>query len=217
VLAHRTRMRIAFVIGLLVCLLVSSSTTNARHEPAGQPTPDTSGWPTYSNAFAGLSFKYPPSLRLRERDPREFQRPPGVTDPLGLDFPPQLVIELIGDTPINRGTIVLQFQSSRDPITKKMAEKKIKNAIKMMPEDYLRELPSSLKTDHLDGHRDLLYVGCDRGGQCHWIIYMLQPHQCLIRPGLTGADADEAAPPPHNGRFPLLSILRTVHLEPPSK
>jgi hypothetical protein len=203
------------VIGSLAWLLVLAQTATGQSS-SSRPVPDISNWLTYRNTAAGLSFKYPKSLRLRERDPREFQLPPDVTDPLGLRFAPQAVIELIGDTPINRGTIVLQFEISRDPVTKKMAEKKIKYAFKMQPQEYDPQFASALKTIRLDGHQGLLRIDCDRAGTCHWTISMLQPHPCSIRPGLSGADAEESVPPPHDGRFPLLSILRTVHLEPPS-
>jgi len=41
----------------------------------------------------------------------------------------------------------------------------------------------------------------------------LQPRDWIILSLLTGADAEEALPPLHNGVFPLLSIVESVHFD----
>ena len=68
----------------------------------------------------------------------------------------------------------------------------------------------------LDGHEVLVEVSCGRGA-CHWYVNLLQPRECTILSLLTGTDSDEALPPPHDGLFPLLSIIRTVHFDTSAK
>lgn len=58
----------------------------------------------------------------------------------------------------------------------------------------------------IDGHE--AFVGGPFNGP--WSVNILQPHACEIFPM---ADLSDDAPPPHDGKLPLLSIVRTVHFE----
>ena len=65
-------------------------------------------WARYDNRATGLSFRYPRYLRIRERDPRSF----GLTEV-------EEITELLGDTKLNPGTVVLRFMVNRGEATPK--------------------------------------------------------------------------------------------------
>lgn len=189
--------------------------------PAEEAPIGTSGWREFHDPAIGLSFRYPVSLRVN--GPREF-RTPAVWDPFGLYNPSDLakLVELVGDTPVNRGTVVLRFLVYSQSTTPEVAAEKIKKAfefqsrlhadeIKTAPETG-RPVCSSLSPMQLDGHEALLRIDCGRAAW-HWTISILQPRPCRISTGLGGSDYAESVPPPHDGKFPLLSIIRTVHLD----
>jgi hypothetical protein len=62
----------------------------------------------------------------------------------------------------------------------------------------------------IDGHEAVVCVS-QGGAATGWSVETLEPRECTILTLLGGADADQAVPPPHDGEFPLLSIIRTVH------
>jgi hypothetical protein len=190
--------------------------------PAEQALIGTSGWREFHDPAIGLSFRYPPSLRVN--GPREF-RTPAVWDPFGLDNPPSdlaTVVELVGDTPVNRCTVALRFLVCSESTTPDVAAEKIKKAFEFqsqLHEDEIKTAPetgrpvcSSLSPMQLDGHEALLRIDCGRAAW-HWTINILQPRPCRISTGLAGSDYAESVPPPHDGMFPLLSIIRTVHID----
>lgn len=190
--------------------------------PTEQAPIGTSGWREFHDPAMGLSFRYPPSLRVNS--PREF-RTPAVWDPFGLDNPPSdpaEVVELVGDTPVNRGTVVLRFLVYSENTTPEVAAEKVKKAFEFqsrLHEDEVKTAPetgrpvcSSLSPMQLDGHEALLRIYCGRAAW-HWTISILQPRPCRISTGLMGSDYAESVPPPHDGMFPLLSIIRTVHID----
>ncbi len=162
-------------------------------------------WVSYHNSATGLSFRDPPSLRIRERDPRSF----GLPDA-------EEITELVGDTKLNSGTVVLRFIVNRGETTPETAAAKAR----AVRERYASDTDSreSLTTMQLDGHEAFVEVFCGaRGPACHWSVHVLQPRDCLILTLLTGADFEEALPPPHDALFPLLSIVRTVLFHPSAK
>lgn len=159
----------------------------------------SAGWDSYHNPVTGLSFRYPPSLRIQERDPRSF----GLPDA-------EEITELVGDTKVNPGTVVLRFIVNRGEMTPETAAAKVRTIRERYATD--TDPRESLETLQLDGHEALLVVGCGRAA-CHWSIRILQPHECTILSLLAGADSDEAVPPPHDGIFPLLSIIQSVHFD----
>ena len=216
---------------------LSSATANADPEPpemaaanamptevpTGEAPIATSGWREFQDPAVGLSFRYPPSLRVRVKEPQEFGIPP-LTDQ-DLSSPSTglaQAVDLIGDTPVNTGTIVLSFLLFRETTTPEMAAEKIKRAFKFQSRVHEAEIEnapvsgrpvcSSLRTIHLDGHEALLRIDCGRAAW-HWQIIIMQPRPCLISTGLMGNDYVESVPPPHDGMFPLLSIIRTVDID----
>ncbi len=193
--------------------------------PAAVPTEQarigTSGWREFHDPATGLSFRYPPSLRVNER---EF-RTPAVLDPFGLDNPPSdlaKVVDLVGDTPVTQGELVLRVLVHSESTTPEVAAEKIKKAFEFqsrLHEDEIKTAPetgrpvcSSLSPMQLDGHEALLRIDCGRAAW-HWAINILQPRPCRISTGMGGSDYAESVPPPHDGKFPLLSIIRTVHID----
>jgi hypothetical protein len=61
----------------------------------------------------------------------------------------------------------------------------------------------------IDGHEALL-SSVWGAGSCLWNVTLLQPRLCSVFP-MGGLDDNSA--PLHDGHFPLLSIIETVHFE----
>jgi len=156
----------------------------------------TQGWVSYRNTTTGLNFRYPPSLRVHQRDPQQF----------GLQGA-ELIVDLVGDTKLNPGTVVLRFIVNRGEATPLTVSQRLKS---------LRTGCKSLSYIYLDRHRVPVCVSCGRAA-CHWSVEVLQPRECTILTLLGGADYDEGQPPPRDGIFPLLSIIETLHFELPKK
>jgi hypothetical protein len=161
---------------------------------APQASAQAPHWIKFRDAETGLSFRYPPELRVRELDPGKFHLP-------NLEK----VVELIGDTKLNPGTIVLRFLVKRGRTTPRTAASEFNR---------LRQVCRSASSINVGGHQAAVCVSCGRGA-FHWQVEVLQPRQCTIVTLLGGADAQQALPPPHDGRFPLLSIIKTVYFAPP--
>jgi hypothetical protein len=138
-------------------------------------------------------------MQVRERSAR---------DPFGLS-PDLVIVDLVGDTPANR-SIALRFECSAGTTTPKQAADNIQKAFGQHASD--PDPRDSLKAIYLDGHEALESVACGRAA-CFWRVSFLQPGRCDVFSLLGGADANDAARPPRDGTFPLLSILKTVHFE----
>lgn len=134
------------------------------------------------NAENGLSFRYPPSMRVEEKDPATFH----------FDYPPQVIVDVLGPGAI------LRFICAAGVKTPEMAAATLRRFPKQSSED--ERLCASMQ---IDGHD--AFVGGPFNGP--WSVNVLQPRECEIFP-MAGSDD---APPPHDGKFPLLSIVRTVH------
>jgi len=156
---------------------------------------DTQGWILYRNTATGISFRHPPSLRVHERDPQEFHLPDA-----------ELIVDLVGDTKANPGTVVLRFIVNRGEAPPRTVSQRSK---------FLRATSKSLSYMPLDGHQALVCIDCGRAA-CHWSVEVLQPRECTILTLLNDPVEDEV-PPPHDGIFPLLSIIQTLHFELPKK
>ncbi len=144
-----------------------------------------SDWLAYTNAKDGLSFRYPPSMRVEERDPATFH----------FDYPPQVIVDVVGPGAI------LRFICARGVKTPEMAAATLRRYRQQSSQE---ERPcASMK---IDGHE--AFVGGPLNGP--WSVDILQPRACEIFPMAGGWDD---APPPHDGKSPLLSIIRTVHFE----
>jgi len=165
-------------------------------------------WHAYRNRSTGLSFRYPANLRIQERDLS-----------VGGGWPPDLVeiTDLIGDTPSNPGSIVLSFTVNSGPHPESSEAKELASA----KTRHLNEA-AAIRTGvqqysavmRLDSHDALMGVHCGSAA-CHWRVTIVEPRQCTIQSGLAGADLDESDPPLHDGRFPLRSIIETVHFDAP--
>jgi hypothetical protein len=155
----------------------------------------TARWIRFHDPQTGLSFRYPPNLRIRHRDPRKFNLPTV-----------QSIVELIGDTPVNPGTIVLRFLVKRGNTSAADRGKK---------QELLRRVCKRTSPMVVDRHEAVVCVS-KGSGATRWSAEILEPRECTILTLLGGADADQASPPPHDGEFPLLSIIRSVHFSPVS-
>ncbi len=150
----------------------------------------TEHWARFHDPETGLSFRYPSNLRVRRRDPRHFNLPAL-----------QSVVELIGDTPMNPGTVVLRFLVRSGHLAPSARAGKLKQ---------LRTGCKSTSSMMIDGH-DAIVCVFQGSAATRWSVEILEPRECTIVTLLGGADADQASPPPHDAEFPLLSIIRTVH------
>jgi hypothetical protein len=163
-------------------------------------------WLLYKSAKNGLSFRYPASMRIEERDPAPFR----------FDKSPDLIVDLRGDEVNNPDVIAMRFICNSGEKTPAMARAKARALLKTQPE----EDPTGYVTDgatgsvQVDGHEAILSCGCGRGrGACRWSVLTLQPRECLIFPMAAGKDFTEILPPPHDDAFPLLSIINTIHFD----
>lgn len=153
------------------------------------------GWIKFHDLETGLSFRYPADLRLRRRDPRKFGLPRMES-----------IVDLVGDTRSNPGTTVLRFLVSRDHHAAKERVKRLEE---------LRRACKKTKAMVVDGHKAVVCISIGRAA-IHWSVEILEPRECTILTLLGGADYEQSLPPPHDGEFPLLSIIRTVHFAPTS-
>lgn len=154
----------------------------------------TTEWLEFHDSQTGLTFRYPPNLRVRNVDAQKF----GLPDV-------ERIVELTGDTKLNPDTIVLRFLVKRGYTS---ADERAKIL------DGLRNACTTTSFLTIDGHQAAVCVWSGRAA-VHWKIEILQPRQCTIISLLTGADAEQALPPPHDGEFPLLTIIRTVRFTSP--
>ena len=175
--------------GLMTLLMALSAGTYSQHV-------STQGWVLYRNAATGLTFRYPPSLRIQERNVQEF----GLPDA-------EQIVDLVGDTEMNPGTVVLRFIVQRGMPTPQTVAARSRS---------LRKSCKSVTPMPIDGHQAFVCVYTGRAA-IHWEIEVLEPRQCTILSLLAGADSYQADPPPHDGTFPILSIIKTVHFESPKK
>jgi hypothetical protein len=160
-------------------------------------------WLVYRNAKTGLSFRYPPSMRIEERDPATF----------GFDDVPDAIVDLRADGFPVRELIVMRFICTRGEKTPEMAAARARALPSNHPGE--KEVPGSIA---LDGHEAIVGCGCGSGaGACRWNVVTLQPRECSIFPMESGQAFDDSYLPPHDGKFPLLSILHTVHFESATK
>ncbi|MEJ2006545.1 MAG: hypothetical protein P8Z30_00055 [Acidobacteriota bacterium] len=148
------------------------------------------GWIQFHDAKTGLSFRYPPNLHIHRRDAQKFHLPNVET-----------VVDLIGNTKLNPGTIVLRFLVKRGRTSPSVRTKRLQ---------LLRRVCKKTSSMVVDGHKAVVCVSTGRAA-VHWSVEILRPRECTILTLLGGADAYQAQPPPHNGEFPLLSIIHTVH------
>lgn len=150
-------------------------------------------WIQFHDPGSGLSFRYPPDLHVRRRDPRKFGLPNVQT-----------IVDLTGNTKLNPGTTVLRFIVKRGWVSAGEAAKRRAE---------LRRVCTKTSLMALGGHEAVVCVSHGRAA-IHWSVEILEPRQCTILTLLAGADYKQSLPPPHDGEFPLLSIIHTVRFTP---
>jgi hypothetical protein len=154
-------------------------------------------WLVYRNAKNGLSFRYPSFLRAVDVDPVKL----GMVQ--SEDKAPD-VVDLRA-----QGSIIMRFICGRGEQTPEMAAKEAhwlrKQAASEGRESYLASM-------QIDGHDAILAAVRGGGaGSCLWGVTILQPRRCSIFPM---GGSDDSSAPLHDGHFPSLSIIETVHFEP---
>lgn len=167
-----------------------------------------SDWPSYRSPKNGLSFRYPPSMQVKELDPALFH----------FDVVPAVVVDLKGNRPNNPNITVMRFICARGGKTPEMAASKASSLLKTHP----GENPSgrvdkgAVGAMQVDGHEAIVSCGCGRAA-CHYAVLILQPYECQVLPMVPQEGSADNLPPPHDGEFPLLSIINTVHFESAAK
>jgi hypothetical protein len=172
---------------------------------------DKNEWRLYENSVVGLSFRYPPSLRVRERKQEEF---------LGVNPPPAAVIELLGSTQNDPDVIVLRFfvadeHTSPETGAYDVPRRSLRDLWSRLRGGQDRDRPSR-KSEYfiVDGQKAVIRFTCGRSGAGHWSIHILHPKPCSVvsfAPAKPFHDLCHTAGP-HDYTFPVLSIIRTVRL-----
>lgn len=154
----------------------------------------TEEWIQFQDPQTGLTFRYPPNLLVHRRDPQKFGLPNIES-----------IVDVTGDTKLNRNTAVLRFLVKSGQLTSRARAKKL---------ELLRKGCKATSSLMIDGHKAIVCVSAGSAA-IRWSVEILEPRECTIVTLLGGADADQAVPPPHDGEFPLLSVMRTVHFTAP--
>lgn len=159
-------------------------------------------WLSYRNEKNGLSFRYPRSMRIKELDPASFH----------LDVVPDLIVDLQSDDVNNRNITVMRFICARGRKTTEMAASKAGELLATHPIENSsgRVADGAIGSMQVDGRKAIVSCGCGRAA-CQFRVLTLQPYECQILPMVPGEGSDDNLPPPHDGRYPVLSIIKTVH------
>lgn len=165
-------------------------------------------WRTYRNAKNGLTFRYPPTMWVKERDPVSFH----------FDSVPDVIVDVMGDLPNNPNIIPMRFICAQGPKTPEMAAAKARALLKTHPQENAtgRVTGGAIGSMQVDGYEAIVSCSCGRAA-CHWSVLTLSPRECDIFPIVPGEYSNDDLPPPHDGEFPLLSIIKTVHFESATK
>jgi hypothetical protein len=161
-------------------------------------------WLFYQNRKNGLSFRYPSTMRIEERDPTAFH----------IDVVPTVIVDLRGNEPTNPNITLLRIICAEGRKSAEAAETKARALLETHPKENSsgRVADGAVGTIQVDGHEAVVSCGCGRAA-CHYSIQTLQPYECQIFPMVTGEGFFDNYPPPHDGKFPILSIIKTVHFE----
>ncbi len=147
-------------------------------------------------------------MRVEERNPATFH----------FDIVPDVIVDLRGDEPNNPNTTVMRFVCAQGRTTPEMATTKAHALLKTRPEETPsgRVSDGAIGTMKVDGHEAVISCGCGRAA-CQFRVLTLQPYECQILPMVSGEGFEENLPRSHDGEFPVLSIINTVHFEPMTK
>jgi hypothetical protein len=153
-------------------------------------------WLTYRNSKIGLSFRYPPSMRIKEMDPVSFH----------FDVVPEVTVDLRVDEQDYPNAPILRFICAQGRKTPEMAASKVHTLLRIHPKG---------STMQVDDHEAIISCSCGSAA-CAYSVLTLQPYECEILPMVSKEGFDDYLPP-HDGGYPLLSIIKTVHFESKTK
>jgi len=174
-------------------LLVAGTICSSFLQPSTSAA--ESDWAVYENRGVGLTFRYPRGLRTRE-----------APDSIRVGLGARAVIELVGKTELEPDAIVLRF------IIDPFKGSQFGSDSTPTEDDLAHERAGCKSFSYLtiDGHRALNCVTCGRAA-CSWTVMLAKPVRCNIL-SFTDRDAfgDRTAMRPHDNRFPILSILRSI-------
>ena len=123
------RPLLALAVTMIFALALDSRIAlSMEHGGVGGGAASPAEWVPYHNAATGLSFRYPASLRIRERDPRPFRVPEGGE-----------VSYLVGDTATNPDTTVLRFLVKAGEMTPEIAARRARG----LRENHANDTPNS--------------------------------------------------------------------------
>jgi hypothetical protein len=147
-------------------------------------------------------------MRVEERDPMPFH----------FDVVPELVLDLKSDEPNNPNVTVMRFICAQGHKTREMAASKARAVLKTHPNEDPngRIADGAIGTMQVDGLEAIVSCGCGRAA-CSYTVLTLQPYECRILPMVSGEGFLDNSPPPPDGEFPQLSIMKTVHFESKTK
>jgi hypothetical protein len=125
---------------------------------------------------------------------------------------PDVIVDLRGDGLKNPDITVMRFICARGQKTPEMAAARARALRKTHPEEDStgRVSAGTVGSLQVDGNEAIVSCSCGRAA-CQWSVLTLQPRECSIFPMEPGEGSDDSLPPPHDGEFPLLSIINTVH------
>jgi hypothetical protein len=151
-------------------------------------------WLSYRSTQTGLSFRYPSSMDVVEIDPLELSGEERDTQ----------IVDLRGHG------LIMRFDCGTEKKTPQIAAARIEELRRAYGKELL------ISEIEIDGH--IALEGCDcihpacGGPDCWWAVRIAQPRECLIHV-MVGSEVplSDYYPPAHDGTYPLMSIIKTVH------
>jgi hypothetical protein len=168
-------------VGLLFLTVTIGNSAYGRSQTQVRPADAT--WVTYTHPTVPFSFRHPAGLTVEPRDLSSFNIE-GLVASVDLMNEP-------GSRP------VLRFMVS-EPAANPLAVN--------YDESFLRKVCKSYAAMKIGQREAVSCVTCGRGA-CQWAVHVLGPRQFRIMSFLPGEEGKGA---PMDGRFPLLTIIRSL-------
>ena len=186
--APRQNMKLV-MCPLFVFLLFATITpllpAPAAAQHAGPPEPSIA-WVTYRDPTFGFSFAHPATLRVVPLRPTEFHIA-GLIQ----------AVQLVDDTDSSPILRVLVKDTVRDP------------KASVQDEAFLRKTCKTLETLSVSGRRGFSCVSCG-SASCAWRVVVPGNREFTL---FTMDPQESLKPRPEDGRYPLLSIIRSFRIE----
>jgi hypothetical protein len=135
-------------------------------------------------------------MRIKEMDPVSFH----------FDVVPEVTVDLRVDEQDYPNAPILRFICAQGRKTPEMAASKVHTLLRIHPKG---------STMQVDDHEAIISCSCGSAA-CAYSVLTLQPYECEILPMVSKEGFDDYLPP-HDGGYPLLSIIKTVHFESKTK